>query len=68
MICSNCGIVITKGIDIGHYWNNPPDSVYACSDRCAEEAPKNWLSDNPTPLYKNKFKKTTKGKSPNFEK
>ena len=56
MICSNCGEKISKGIDIGHYWNNPEDSVYACSDKCAEEAPKNWLSENPTTLYKNKFK------------
>ena len=51
MICSNCGEKISKGIDIGHHWNNPEDSVYA------EEAPKNWLSENPTNLYKNKFKK-----------
>jgi len=57
MICSNCGTVIRKGIDISHLWNNPEDSAYACSERCAEEVPKNWLSENPTTLYKNKFKK-----------
>ena len=68
MICTNCGIVINKGIDISHLWNNPEDTTYACSERCAEEAPKNWLSDNPTTLYKNKFKQKDNYKSPNFEK
>ena len=57
MICSNCGERISKGIDIGHCWNNPEDHAFACSERCAEEAPKNWLSENPTTLYKNKFNK-----------
>ena len=57
MICSNCGKKISRGIDIGHYWNNPEGLAFACSDKCAEEAPKNWLSENPTTLSKNKFKK-----------
>lgn len=57
MLCTNCGIIFYKGgIDIGHHWNNNPDEVFACSEQCAEEAPKNWLSDNPTELYKNKHK------------
>ncbi len=88
MICTNCGIIINKGIDISHpvglatlfngycshkcmispIWNNPENHVYACSERCAEEAPKNWLSENPTTLYKNKFKQKGNYKSPNFEK
>ena len=57
MICSNCGEKISKGIDIGHLWNNPEGLAFACSEKCAEEAPKNWLSENPTTLSKNKFKK-----------
>ena len=57
MICSNCGERISKGIDIGHRWNLSEDLAFACSDKCAEEAPTNWLSENPTILYKNKFNK-----------
>ena len=57
MICSNCGEKISKGIDIGHHWNNPEGLAFACSEKFAEEAPKNWLSENPTTLSKNKFKK-----------
>ena len=56
MICSNCGERISKGIDIGHHWNNPEGLVFACSEKCVEEAPKNLLSENPTTLSKNKFK------------
>ena len=57
MICSNCGERISKGIDIGHHWNNPEGLVFACSEKCVEEEPKNCLSENPTTLSKNKFKK-----------
>ena len=57
MICSNCGKRMSRGIDIGHRWNLSEDLAFACSEKCAEEAPKNWLSENPTTLYKNKFKK-----------
>ena len=57
MICSNCGERISKGIDIGHRWNLSKALAFACSEKCAVEAPKNWLSENPTNLYKNKFKK-----------
>ena len=57
MICSNCGEKISRGIDIGHHWNLSEDLAFACSEKCAEEAPKNWLSENPTTLSKNKFKK-----------
>ena len=58
MICSNCGKRISKGaIDIGHHWNLSEDLAFACSEKCAKEAPKNWLSDSPASiLYKNKFK------------
>ena len=57
MICSNCGERISKGIDISHRWNLSEDLAFACSEKCAKEAPKNWLSENPTTLYKNKFNK-----------
>ncbi len=58
MICSNCGKRIrSKGIDIGHQWNLSEELAFACSEKCAKEAPKNWLSDSPASvLYKNKFK------------
>ena len=57
MICSNCGERISKGIDISHRWNLSEDLAFACSEKCAKEVPKNWLSENPTTLYKNKFNK-----------
>ena len=59
MICSNCGKrIISKRIDIGYQWNLSEDLAFACSEKCAKEAPKNWLSDSPASvLYKNKLKK-----------
>ena len=57
MICSNCGERMSRGIDIGHRWNLSEDLAFACSVKCAKDAPKNWLSENPTILYKNKFNK-----------
>ena len=58
MICSYCykSQIVGKH-DVGHWWNNPEGLAFACSEKCAEEAPKNWLSENPTILSKNKFKK-----------
>ena len=51
MICSNCGKRISKGaIDIGHHWNLSEDLAFACSEKCAKEAPKNWLSDSPASI------------------
>ena len=41
-ICSNCyhRIRHRNKIDVGHWWNNPPDHVYVCSDKCKEEIEK----------------------------
>ena len=41
MICSNCYTShIKPKHDVGHWWNNPLDSVYVCSDKCKEEIEK----------------------------
>ena len=35
MICSYCyKTQIAVKHDVGHWWNNPEDSVYVCSDDC----------------------------------
>ena len=35
MICSYCyDTQIYPKHDVGHWWNNPLDSVYVCSDEC----------------------------------
>ena len=40
-ICSNCyKSQISIKHDVGHWWNNPPDHVYVCSDKCKEEIEK----------------------------
>ena len=37
-ICSNCyESQITIKHDVGHWWNNPPDHVFVCSDKCYKE-------------------------------
>jgi hypothetical protein len=41
MICSYCYETQTMPKhDVGHWWNNPPDSVYVCSDKCYTELEK----------------------------
>ena len=41
MICSNCYTShIKPKHDVGHWWNNPLDSVYVCSDKCYTELEK----------------------------
>ena len=45
-ICTGCGKVFNRDeckIDIGDFWNNREDMVFACSEKCAENAKKNWL-------------------------
>jgi len=38
MICSNCyKSQIHIKHDVGHWWNNPPDHVFVCSDKCYTE-------------------------------
>ena len=40
-ICSNCyESHIRAKHDVGHWWNNPPDHVFVCSDRCKDELEK----------------------------
>ena len=37
-ICSNCyKSQIRVKHDVGHWWNNPPDHVFVCSDKCYTE-------------------------------
>ena len=41
MICSNCyQTQISIKHDVGHWWNNPPDHVFVCSDKCYTELEK----------------------------
>ena len=37
-LCSYCykGNIAPKH-DVGHWWNNPKDSIYVCSDKCYNE-------------------------------
>ena len=55
-VCSNCyhRIRHRNKIDVGHWWNNPPDHVYVCSDKCKEEIEKKvadgtWMIMRPFP-------------------
>ena len=65
-VCSNCyksQISITH--DVGHWWNNPPDHVYVCSDKCYKELEqhvknKTWMLHRPVAMF-GKSKKVTKG-------
>ena len=65
-ICSNCyESQISIIYDVGHWWNNPPDHVYVCSDKCYKELEqhvknKTWMLHRPTAMF-GKSKKVTKG-------
>ena len=65
-ICSNCyKPQISIKHDVGHWWNNPPDHVYVCSDKCyteLEQLVKNrtWMLHRPAAMS-GKTKKVTKG-------
>ena len=65
-ICSNCyKSQISIKHDVGHWWNNPPDHVYVCSDKCyteLEQLVKNrtWMLHRPVAMF-GKTKKVTKG-------
>ena len=54
-VCSNCyKSQINIKHDVGHWWNNPPDHVYVCSDKCKEEIEKKvvdgtWMIMRPFP-------------------
>ena len=65
-LCSNCykGNITPKH-DVGHWWNNPEDSVYVCSDECydaLEQLVKNktWMLHRPVAMF-GESKKVTKG-------
>ena len=67
-ICSYCykGNISPKH-DVGHWWNNPEDSVYVCSDECYTELEKlvknrTWMDHKPEAFFGKKNKKV----SPNF--
>ena len=65
-ICSNCyESQITIKHDVGHWWNNPPDHVFVCSDKCykgLEQHVKNrtWMDRKPVAMF-GESKKVTKG-------
>ena len=67
-LCSYCykGNIAPKH-DVGHWWNNPEDSVFVCSDECytkLEELVKNrtWMDHKPEAIFGKRGKKP----SPNF--
>ena len=55
MICSYCyNSQIRPKHDVGHWWNNPPDHVYVCSDKCYKELEQHiknrtWMVMQPYP-------------------
>ena len=61
-ICSNCyKSQIRVKHDVGHWWNNPPDSVFVCSDKCYTELEKlvkdrTWLYHKPEAIFGKKKK------------
>ena len=65
-ICSHCHkSQITIKHDVGHWWNNPPDHVYVCSDKCYKELEqhvknKTWMLHKPAAMF-GESKKVTKG-------
>ena len=59
-ICSYCykSHIVGKH-DVGHWWNNPADSVYVCSDECYSKLEKlvkerTWMDHKPSAIFKNK--------------
>ena len=60
MICSYCyNSQIRPKHDVGHWWNNPLDSVYVCSDKCYTELEKlvkdrTWMDYKPEAIFRKK--------------
>ena len=72
MICSYCYEThIRPKHDVGHWWNNPLDSVYVCSDKCYTDLEKlvkdgTWMDYKPPAIFgtkKKEEKKVSKKKS-----
>ena len=69
MICSYCyRSQISIKHDVGHWWNNPEDSVYVCSDECYTELEqlvntRTWMDHRPPAMFGNK---KSEPPSPNF--
>jgi len=67
-ICSHCHkSQISIKHDVGHWWNNPEDSVYVCSDECYDELEKlvqtrTWMEHRPPAMFGRKREEP----SPNF--
>ena len=67
MICSYCykSQIVGKH-DVGHWWNNPPDHVYVCSDKCYDELEQHvknrtWMLYKPPAMFPISTKKKDKG-------
>ena len=67
-LCSYCykGNIAPKH-DVGHWWNNPKDSVYVCSDECYTKLKelvdnRTWMDHKPEAIFGKKNKKP----SPHF--
>ena len=62
MICSYCyASQIRQKHDVGHWWNNPPDHAYVCSDKCYTELEKlvkngTWMDYKPPAIFGRKRK------------
>jgi len=62
MICSYCyDTQIVGEYDVGHWWNNNPDSVYVCSKKCYTELEKlvknrTWMEHKPEAIFGKKKK------------
>ena len=62
MICSYCyASQIRQKHDVGHWWNNPPDHAYVCSDKCYTELEKlvkdgTWMDYKPPAIFGRKKK------------
>ena len=65
-ICSHCHkSQITIKHDVGKWWNNPPDHVFVCSDKCYKELEQHvknrtWMDRKPVAMF-GESKKVTKG-------
>ena len=60
MICSYCYTSrIRPGHDVSHWWNNPPDHAYVCTDKCYTKLEKlvkdgTWIDHKPPAIFKKK--------------